>query len=180
MTSFWRARTIAVLGAMMLVLSNTPLRATAVTAAPSGARVLALTPAVRAALQKVHVKVLYPAVVPVSLEGVGIAIESATADAFALDVVASPVCVGVRTSGGACTQATMEGQRPAGATPAGYKPVTLSDGSTGYYHDGPCGANCEGSFALTFVRWNTRYTIGIKAGTLAQGLAVERGLRLLR
>jgi hypothetical protein len=180
MTPLYRASVFAVLAATLLTFSAAPPAAKAVLAAPAGARVLGLTPAVRAALRNVRVKVLYPAVVPVSLEGVGIALESAADNAYSLDVVASPACVGVKTSGGACNQASVEGARPVGPTPAGYVPVKLSDGSTGHYTMRPCGANCEGSFELTFVRWNTRYTIFVKAGTLAQGLAIERGLRLLR
>jgi len=180
MTCSWRARAFAVLTATVLMFSAAPPAAKAVPAAPTGARVLTLTAPVRAVLQKARIKVLYPAVVPKSLEGVGIAVDSAADNAYSLDVVASPACVGVKTSGGACNQASVEGGRPVGPTPAGYVPVKLSDGSTGHYTVRPCGANCEGSFELTFVRWNTRYTIFVKAGTLAQGLAIERGLRVLR
>ena len=179
MSSTRRASVFGMLSAVLLTLA-TSQATTATLAVPGGSKVLALSPPVRAALLHAHIKVLFPAVVPLSLEGVGIAAPPATAKAYSLDVVADPECVRAENVGTACTQATVEGKRPAGPTPAGYRPVKLSDDSTGYYHEGPCGANCAGSFELTFVRWNNRYTIGIKAGTLAQGLAIERGLRLLR
>jgi hypothetical protein len=180
MTCSWRARTTTVLVAAGFVLIGAPDGPAAAPLASGGTTQLTLTAPVRAALRKARINVLYPAVVPKSIEGVGIAVDAATGNSYSLDVVASITCVGVKTSGGACNQASVEGGRPAGPTPAGYVPVKLSDGSTGHYMMRPCGANCEGSFELTFVRWNTRYTIFVKAGTLAQGLAIERGLRALR
>ena len=178
MMTFVRALRAAVLTATAIGLAGAVPNAAA--ASRSGTTVLALTPPVRAVLERVRIRVLYPAVVPASLEGVGIAVDAGTNNAYSLDVVASRRCIGVNTAGGACTQATVEGQRPVGPTPRGYVPVRLPGGTRGYYHVGVCGANCEGSFQLTFVRWNARYVIGIKAGTLADGLAVVRGLRVLR
>jgi len=80
--------------------------------------------------------------------------------------------------GTACAYATVEGEPTRKhAVPRGYHAVKLHDGSKGYYIDGPCGANCSGSFQLVFFRGNAEYMIGIKAGRLADGLLIERGLR---
>lgn len=89
---------------------------------------------------------------------------------------ARPDCEG----GTACAYATVEGEPSRKhAPPKGYHAVKLHDGSRGYYIDGPCGANCSGSFQLLFFRGNAEYTIGIKAGRLADGLLIERGLKLI-
>jgi|GEM_PF-4534426 len=178
MTFFLRARTLVT--ATVLVLAGTQFAPAASPAGSRGTTTLTLTAPVRAALRKVRIPVLVPTVVPTSLEVVGIAVDSYSDDEYSLELVASQACVGVKTSGGACTQASVEGQRTAGPTPSGYRPVTLSDGSKGYYLDGPCGMNCHGSFQFTFVRGGVRYTIVINAGKLAQALTIERGLRVLR
>lgn len=83
--------------------------------------------------------------------------------------------------GTACAYASIEGEPShTHVVPKGYRPVKLHDGSRGYYLDGPCGANCSGSFQLIFFRGNAEYTIGIKAGRLADGLLIERGLKRIQ
>ncbi len=55
--------------------------------------------------------------------------------------------------------------------------TTLADGTPAKYVNGPCGANCAGSFQLQFVKGGYAYTISIKGGTLADGLLIAQYLR---
>lgn len=79
-----------------------------------------------------------------------------------------------------CTFATVEGEPTSThVVPAGYHPVKFHDGRTGFYSLGRCGANCAGSFNLLFFRDDAEYTISVKAGRLADGLLIERGLKAI-
>ena len=147
----------------------------------ASATTIRLTPPVLAALRTARVPVLVPTTVPDSLHVVGVAVDvpQTGSAGYSLDLVYDARCIGTHGAGDACTAASIEAFQPPQAAAAGMTRVRLSDGSTGYYHSGPCGANCHGSFQLTFVRMNTTYTIAINAGTLSQALAIERGLRPL-
>ena len=81
--------------------------------------------------------------------------------------------------GTACTTATIEGAPAIAAKPRSAHAVhlKLSHVSAAWYETSPCGANCAGSFRLTFVRDRATYVVTIKAGTLDEGRLVANGLR---
>ncbi len=92
-------------------------------------------------------------------------------------VLGGPGCTG----GTACTQADVYGEKapPIEQTRLDGKVVStrLADGTPAKYVNGPCGANCAGSFQLQFVKGGYAYTISIKGGTLADGLLIASYLR---
>jgi hypothetical protein len=92
-------------------------------------------------------------------------------------VLGGPGCTG----GTACTQADVYGEKapPTEQTRLDGKVVStkLADGTPAKYRDGPCGANCAGSFQLQFVKGGYAYTISIKGGRLAEGLLIAQYLR---
>ena len=81
--------------------------------------------------------------------------------------------------GTVCTMATIEGTPTFATKPRAANAVnlTLPHVSGAWYEASPCGANCAGSFRLTFVRDRATYIVTIKAGTLAEGTLVANGLR---
>jgi hypothetical protein len=82
--------------------------------------------------------------------------------------------------GTACTLGQVEGEPThSHRIPAGYHSVRMHDGTTGYYVNGKCGANCEDSFNLVFFKANAKYIISLKGGRLDEGLLIEQGLRKL-
>jgi hypothetical protein len=82
---------------------------------------------------------------------------------------------------GACSAGYILGVPSSSKTPPpGYSSMKLSDGSTGYYTDHGCGANCEGSFELQFFRRNAKYSIFLNGGNHRDGLLIESGMKTLR
>lgn len=85
------------------------------------------------------------------------------------------------TGATACTQADVYGEKapPTEQTRLEGKVVstTLADGTPAKYVNGPCGANCAGSFQLQFVKGGFAYTISIKGGTLADAVLIAAYLR---
>jgi len=76
----------------------------------------------------------------------------------------------------ACTFATVDGE--AGhVNRRGRRAVGLANGTTAWFEEHACGANCAGSATLVFQRAGSRYTIAVKAGTLAQTVQIANGLR---
>ncbi len=119
--------------------------------------------------------VLVPTVVPALL---GKTYADGIADSmggYEIDLDRTPNCNGA----GACSSGYITGQLASHDPPAGYHPVRLSDGTSGYYIDHGCGANCDGSFEFLFFRGNTKYTIFLNGGTVADALLIQSEMKPL-
>jgi hypothetical protein len=137
----------------------------------------------KALLAQSHVSVLAPTRVPASWGRATYATVQPYKDykssvQVGYDVVlGGPGCTG----GTACTQADVYGEKvpPVEETRLEGKVVStkLANGTPAKYVNGPCGANCAGSFRLQFVKGGYAYTISIKGGTLADGLLIAQYLR---
>lgn len=87
---------------------------------------------------------------------------------------------GKRCDGGTvCTMVTVEGESDIVTRPRASRIIhlTLPRVASAWYETSPCGANCAGSFRLTFVRDRATYVVSIKASSLAEGRLVANGLR---
>jgi hypothetical protein len=77
----------------------------------------------------------------------------------------------------ACASATVDGA-PGHLDKNGRRPVRLKNGTTAWFEQHRCEANCEGSATLVFEKAGMLYTVGVKAGTLAETVIIANGLRL--
>lgn len=76
----------------------------------------------------------------------------------------------------ACAFATVAGER-GHLDKTGRRSVVLKNGTTAWFEEHRCGANCAGSATLVFERAGMLYTISVKAGTLSDTVTLANGLR---
>ena len=78
--------------------------------------------------------------------------------------------------GTACAYATVD-EGPGTLDKSGRRAVKLSGGSTAWFEQHKCGANCAGSATLVLKRGDVLITIGVKGGTIADTVRIANGLR---
>jgi hypothetical protein len=165
---------ISRLGAMAAMLMSALIAASPIQSSQAH-----LSPASSSALRQATIPVLVPGTVPffgpIYLTP-HVGLPWTAPGGYVVALVPVPGC-----DGSACTFASVVGApgRITRMIPGNAKEVTLHDGSHGFYIETPCTANCEDSSLLTFTRGSAHYEIIVKAGTLEEALAIERGLKPL-
>ena len=112
-------------------------------------------------LQNSAVPVLLPGSLPAAdLEGLRAELRSANGNGYAIDLDYAADCNGAT----ACYLGQITGKPSNGSKLSG-TPVALSNGTTGYFVLGPCGASCSDS-TITFDSNGSRYVFAEKGATL--------------